>query len=59
MQVEIKGKVVDFTKASDGWFENKDEMLAINPTKTCCITDPWHADYLASAPKHDFKILEE
>ena len=46
-----------FELASDGWYQC--QGYAINPDKTVCVTDPWFADYVCSAPRHEFKILEE
>lgn len=64
MIVEIEDmEIIEFKLASDGWYEYSPKCgigLAINPTKTICVTDPWEADYICDAPTHKIiRIIEE
>ena len=59
MKVRVNNKEMVFKKAEDGWFENKEHNLAINPEKTICRTDPWLGDAFAPAPLHEFEIITE
>lgn len=57
IRVRVNGKILVFKQCKDGWYENTKHKLAIDSKQTVCLTDPWYADYITSAPRHDFKIV--
>jgi hypothetical protein len=55
--IVMGGSAITMNLVSDGWYEC--DGLAINPSKTRCVTSPWYGDGFCEAPEHKFKIIEE
>lgn len=51
-------KDVVFEEASDGWFVSEEHGLAINPSQSSCIADPWYADHICEPPSYEFSVID-
>jgi hypothetical protein len=53
------GRVFSFVKAKDGWWENKDNFLIINPDLSKCSETVFcMADFQEAIPHYRFEILK-